>query len=235
MRENSQLINIEKIYADILDNSIVVTTDFEVFKDKLTLEDSQKIKKRAEEFLTLFDGRERSEIRAILEEVTLDDIESIENSSALLGTKIANLESINNTDTDNIAKSLSSLSQEISNINPSRHNLSTTSILSKIPFIQTPINKYLKKFKLASSIIDDILSSLNSGEQMLRSDNIVLQHDKDRYKTTAIKLQRKALIMQIVVDAIEKNIDILDSDQKEFYQDNLVLNLQKKSVVYMRY
>lgn len=207
---------------------IVVTKQTQVFEDKLSEQESQNIKLKAKEFLEFFEGKDKSEIRGILESVTLDDIESLENSSELLGRKISDMESIDDTQSNNIAKTLITLSDEISNINPNKHNLSAKGILSMIPFVGTPINRYLTKFKSASELINDILNSLDEGEKLLRNDNVVLQHDKDRYKKTAIDLQRKALVMQHVIDAIENNIDTLNEHQKEFYVNNLMLHLQKK-------
>lgn len=227
--KNRELAGIKNIYDDILDTqTIITTTDITLFQDQLTDQEHQEIRERAKEFLHLFEGRDRSEIRGILEQTTIDEIQSLENSSALLGTKMENLDSISDTETNEISRSLSNLSQEISNINPSRHNLSTNSMLSILPFVGRPIDRYLKKFRSASSLIEDILSSLDAGEKLLRNDNIVLQHDKDRYRQAAIELQRKAITMQIVIDAIEKNIESLSEDEQEFYRDNLILNLQKK-------
>ncbi len=207
---------------------MIKAQETDVFEDNLTEKNIADIKEKAKEFLEFFEGKDKSEIRGILESVTLDDIESLENSSELLGTKISDMKSIDDTQSNDIAKTLISLSDEVSNINPNKHDLSAKSFLSMLPFIGTPINKYLAKFKSASELIEEILSSLNAGEKLLRDDNIVLQHDKDRYKKAAIDLQRKALVMQQVIYAIENNIENLNDKEKEFYVNNLMLNLQKK-------
>jgi len=225
----NNLGNMQNVYSYMQESQTIVPTTYtSLFEDKLTSKEIEELKSKAQELLKLFENRDKIEIRGILEKITLDDIQSLENSSDLLGAKIYNLESIDDASSNEIAKSLTDLSTEIGNINPNRHNLSTKSILSMIPFIQTPITKYLKKFKSASSLIDEILASLNEGEKLLRNDNVVLQHDKNRYKITAIELQRKAIIMQIVIDAIDNNIQILDESEKKFYVDNLIFNLQKK-------
>lgn len=230
MNEVKDLTSLQKVYSDIKSEQATMATTVEtsVFEDTLTPEESEQIKLKAQEFLKYFEGKDKSEIRGILEEVTIDNIESLENSSELLGTKISHMESIDDTASNDIAKTLVSLSNEVSNINPNKHNLSAKSILSMIPFIGTPINKYLKKFRTASSLIDEILNSLDEGEKLLRDDNTVLQHDKDKYKASALELQRKALVMQHVINAIEKNIESLGDTEKEFYVNNLMLNLQKK-------
>ena len=217
--------NIEK---SIDKQEVVTTQETSVFEDSLSENDLENIKAKAKEFLKFFEGKDKSEIRGILESVTLDDIESLENSSELLGSKISNMSSIDDTQSNDIAKTLMKLSTEISNINPNKHDLSTKSFLSILPFIGTPINNYLAKFKSASELIDEILDSLNEGEQLLRDDNTVLQHDKERYKKSAINLQRKALVMQQVIAAIESNMENLDDKEKEFYANNLMLHLQKK-------
>ena len=230
MSEVKDLPSMDKVYSSIAtqESSAIKTVETEVFEDNLSVEEQEHIKQKAQEFLEFFAGKDKSQIRGILEEVTLEDIKTLENSSELLGAKIANLESIDDTDSNDIAKTLSTLSTEISKINPHKHNLSAGGLLSMIPFIGKPINKYLKKFKSASELIAEILSNLDQGENLLRDDNTVLQHDKDRYKKAAIDLQRKALVMQHVTHAIEANISELSESEKEFYVNNLLLNLQKK-------
>ena len=218
----------QDIKTTIDSQEIVQTPETNVFEDSLTEQNIADIKAKAKEFLEFFEGKDKSEIRGVLESVTLDDIESLENSSELLSTKISNMQSIDDTQSNDIAKTLISLSNEVSNINPNKHDLSARSFFSMLPFIGTPINRYLAKFKSASELIEEILVSLNDGEQLLREDNIVLQHDKERYKKAAIDLQRKALVMQQVINAIENNIDKLDDKEKEFYVNNLMLHLQKK-------
>jgi uncharacterized protein YaaN involved in tellurite resistance len=230
MSEINNLTNIEKVYSSITseENKLTVTDETNVFEDDLTKEEQEHIKQKAQEFLEFFVGKDKNEIRDILEEVTIDDIEALENSSELLGTKIGHMESIDDTQSNDIAKTLVKLSTEVSNINPHKHNLSANNFLSFIPFVGKPINKYLKKFRTASSLIDEILQNLDDGENLLRDDNTVLKHDKQRYKKAAIELQRKALIMQQVIMAIEENISHLNDSEQEFYVNNLLLSLQKK-------
>ena len=218
----------EKLEKSIDQLQVVVTPEIAVFEDNLSEDDIESIKAKAKEFLEFFEGKDKNEIRAILESVTLEEVESLENSSKLLTNKISNMQSIDDTQSNNVAKTLMTLSSEISKINPKKYNLSAKSLLSKLPFVGTPINNYLKKFKSASELIEEILDSLNESEKLLRNDNVVLQHDKQRYKKSAIDLQRKALVMQQVVNAIENNIEKLDGKEKEFYVNNLMLNLQKK-------
>jgi uncharacterized protein YaaN involved in tellurite resistance len=207
---------------------VLSTQETAVFEDKLSDKEIQSIREKAKEFLEFFEGKDKSEIRGILESVTLEDVESLESSSELLGSKISDMQSIDDTQSNDIAKTLITLSNEISNINPNKHDLSAKGFLSMLPFIGTPINRYLTKFKSASELINEILSSLDEGEKLLRDDNVVLQHDKERYKQAAINLQRKALVMQQVINAIEENIENLDENEKDFYVNNLMLNLQKK-------
>jgi uncharacterized protein YaaN involved in tellurite resistance len=218
----------EKVKDLVIKQNLTITPQTSVFEDNLTQEQKDKIKLKAKEFLEFLEGKDKSEIRGILEEMTFDDIKSLENSSELLSTKIADMKSIDDSKSNDIAKTLVKLSNEVSNINPKKHNLSTSSFLSMLPFIGTPINNYLKKFRSASSIIDEILKNLEDGEKLLRDDNAVLQYDKERYKTAAIELQRKGLVMQHVIDSIQNNIETLDNNEKEFYANNLMLNLQKK-------
>ncbi len=207
---------------------LITIPEVEVFQNDIDDVEKEKIKKQAAEFLDLFEGKDKNEIRTILESFTIDDIKTLENSSELLKTKIFHMESIDNSDSNEIAKTLIQLSEEVSNIDPHKQNLNQNNFLSFLPFIGKPINRYLKKFKSASTIINDILIELQKGENLLRDDNTVLQHDKDRYKQAAIELQKKALMMQQLINAIEQNISSLEKDEQEFYINNLLLSLQKK-------
>jgi uncharacterized protein YaaN involved in tellurite resistance len=200
----------------------------QVFKDTLSEDEEKKIEEKAKEFLEFISNKDAGEIRGVLENITIEDIESLENSSELLTTKFSQIDSFEDTASNNVAGTLLKLNSEISDINPHKHNLQSRNILSFIPFIGKPIQRYLKKFKSANEIIGEIMLHLEDGEHLLRDDNTVLQHDKQRYRETAIALQRKAVIFEKVVSSIEANLSKLPENEREFYENNLLLNLHKK-------
>ena len=138
----------QKIKDSIDTLEMTTSPETSVFEDNLTDDNIENIRLKAKEFLEFFEGKDKSEIRGILESMTLDDVESLENSSELLAGKISEMESIDDTQSNDIAKTLMTLSNEVSNINPNKHNLSAKSFFSMLPFIGAPINKYLTKFSI---------------------------------------------------------------------------------------
>lgn len=222
-RENSTVLLMEA-----LNNQEIEESKVNVFEDNLNDEEEIKIKEKAKEFLEFLSNKEVSEIRALLENITIDDIESLESSSALLTKRISQLDSIKDSESSSIANSLIRLNTEISYINPHKYNFESGKLFSWIPFVGKPIDKYLKKFKSAKELIIETISHLEEGEKLLKDDNIVLQHDKKRYREIAIRLQRKALIFEKIIIAIENSLSKLEEQEKIFYENNLLLNLHKK-------
>ena len=222
-------MNTTQMLINSLENNVTdQKSTVQVFKDNLNEDKKKEIDEKAKEFLEFISNKDAGEIRGILESITIEDIESLENSSELLTAKFSEIDSFEDTASNNVAGTLLKLNSEISNINPHKHNLQSKNILSFIPFIDKPLQRYLKKFKSANEVIGEIMQHLEDGEHLLRDDNTVLQHDKQKYKETAIALQRKALVFEKVVSSIEANLSKLLQDEKEFYENNLLLNLHKK-------
>jgi len=199
-----------------------------VFEDNLTPEEKNKIDEKAKEFLEFVVGKDTGEIRTILEDIVIDDISTLESSSELLSAKISHLDLIQDSSSSDIANTLVKLNTEIADINPHRFNFNINKFIAKLPFVGKPINKYLRKFKSASSVIAEIMEHLDEGAQLLRDDNTVLQHDKKRYKEAAVSLQRKAMVLEQVVNAIEHNLANFSEDERIFYENNLLFSLNKK-------
>ena len=200
----------------------------QVFDDTLTQEELAKIEAHAKEFLSFVTNKDASEIRSVLEGLVIDDIALLENSSELLSVKVGQIDSIDSSDSNDISNALIKLNTEISQINPHRQNLSVNRFIAMLPFVGKPINRYLKRLKSSKEVIDEIMSHLEEGSTLLRDDNMVLQHDKKRYKEAAIQLQRKALVLEHVVFSIEANLSTLTEKERAFYENNLLLNLHKK-------
>ncbi|MDA3055161.1 MULTISPECIES: toxic anion resistance protein [unclassified Campylobacter] len=199
-----------------------------VFKDEINQSDKEKINEKAMELLAFLSGKDSAQIREILESITIADTQKLENSSSLLSVKISQLQSIESDKSYSISKSLIKLNDELSAINPYKFNFTPSKILSFLPFVGKPINAYLKKFKTAKATIDETLSHLEEGQKLLREDNAVLDHEKEFYKQSAISLQKKAIVFEQLVRAIEQNLEKFLPEDKKFYENNLLLNLNKK-------
>ena len=204
------------------------TEETKVFDDDLSEEEKARIREQAKAFLKYFEGQDKHEIRTALERLTFEEVEALAQSSRLLEARIRELESAEEGESADITDSLLKLSETVAKIDPKKYNLSTKGLLHFLPFVATPLTRYLKRFRSATDIIDGIIEKLDESEKLLRNDNIVLADDKERYREAALQLQRKALVMRHMIDAIEANVDHLDEKEKAFYLNNLVLHLQKK-------
>ncbi|XOB62464.1 toxic anion resistance protein [Campylobacterota bacterium DY0563] len=229
--KNSKNESLELLISGIENQSLnlIENSQNKVFEDSLSEEDESKIKNKAKDFLEFISNKDAEEIRRILENILIDDIKDLEKSSELLMAKVAQLDSIKDSESSNIANTIIKLNSEISDINPHKYNLNSSGVLSLIPFVGKPIDRYLKKFKSAKELIIETINYLEEGEQLLKDDNIVLQHDKKRYRETALKLQKKAFIFEEVISTIEENLVKLKEDDRVFYENNLLLNLHKKT------
>ncbi len=214
---------IDKNYENVLEKSAVKVID-----DNLTEKEKEIIKEKAKEFLKLLSTEDRDSIRSILEASTKEEVEELENSSALLSTKVDKLDSIEDSSSSGIAEALLKLNEEVKEINPNTFDFEGGKWFSWLPFVGKPIDNYLSKFKSAKSVINEIIKNLDEGENLLRNDIAVLESDKKRYRQSAIRLQRKAMIMEQVAKAIEENIANMSEKEREFYQNNLLLYIQKR-------
>lgn len=211
------------------DLNVFIDEDKLIFKNDLSKEDEEKISNKAVELLEFLSGKDSSHIREILENITIDDVKQLENSSSLLMTKFGKLDSIESDQTQSISRSLTKLNEELVEINPYKFDFSKNNFLSSMPFIGKPINRYLKKFQNSKDVINETLSHIEDGEQVLRQDNAILQDDKEYYKNRAISLQKKAIVFEKIIKAIEQNLLKLEPKEREFYENNVLLNLNKKT------
>ena len=218
-------MNAELIVSEIKKSEVDLKNA--VFKNEISPSDKEKINEKAIELLAYLAEKDAVQIREILENITFEDIKRLENSSALLSTKISALQNIESDKTHSISRSLVKLNNELANINP--HKFKPSKILSFLPFVGKPINAYLKKFKTAKTTIDETLSHLDEGSKLLREDNVVLQNDKEFYKQSALSLQKKAIVFEQLVRAIEQNLSKFNPEERKFYENNLLLNLNKKA------
>jgi len=223
-------VNLEKMFNTIDQKYelVVQNTEVSVIDDELSDTDKKVIRDKAKEFLRALSGEDQTSLRTMLEGATADDIEELESSSELLSTRIDTIDSIDDTGSSDIAKSLLDMIEKVKEINPNYVDFEAGKWLSFIPFIGKPIDRYLSKFKSAKGVIGEIITNLERGEDLLRNDIAVLESDKKRYRRSAIKLQRKAMIMEQVAKAIEDNIANFTPDEKEFYENNLLLYIQKR-------
>jgi len=218
-------MNAELIVSEIKKSEVDLKNA--VFKNEISPSDKEKINEKAIELLAYLAEKDAVQIREILENITFEDIKRLENSSALLSTKISALQNIESDKTHSISRSLVKLNNELANINP--HKFKPSKILSFLPFVGKPINAYLKKFKTAKTMIDETLSHLDEGSKLLKEDNVVLQNDKEFYKQSALSLQKKAIVFEQLVRAIEQNLSKFNPEERKFYENNLLLNLNKKA------
>lgn len=223
-------INLEKMFETIDKNyeTVLEKSAVKVIDDNLTEKEKEIIKEKAKEFLKLLASEDRDSIRSILEASTKEEVEELENSSALLSTKVDKLDSIEDSSSSGIADALLKLNEEVKEINPNTFDFEGGKWFSWLPFVGKPIDNYLSKFKSAKSVINEIIKNLDEGENLLRNDIAVLESDKKRYREAAIRLQRKAMIMEQVAKAIEENIANMSEKEREFYQNNLLLYIQKR-------
>ena len=199
-----------------------------IFKDDFSKEDEEKISQKAVELLAFLSDKDSAQIREILESVTIEDAQSLESSSSLLMGKFAKLDDIKDDQTQNLSRSVIALNEELEQINPHRFDFDKKGVLAFVPFVAKPINRYLKKFQSAKEAIKETLSHIEDGEKILREDNALLQEEKQYYKQKAVSLQRKAVVFEKIAKSIEQNISKLDAKEREFYENNVLLNLNKK-------
>ncbi len=137
-----------------------------------------------------------------------------------------------NSTTDNqLDVNLEKLEKEIRTLDPSGVDFSK--VVNGIQKLFSPITKYFNKLEQEDEKIEDIISSLNVGRNILSNDNITLELEIDKISDTIQMLELehdvgtkiKNKIQSIVDEAKANNEDV---NKIRFYEDEVIIPIEKR-------
>lgn len=161
--------------------------------------------------------------------------EKLAKQSAMLKAPMATLMK-DAQDGGQVATDLLSLQESVSQINPNRVDFSMGTVrrlLSKLPFIGTPLAKWFSQYQQINSVIDDIVKSLKDGREQLTRDNKTLNDDQIRMRELTFELQDYITFAQVLDSKIEKaakSVETTDVDKFKFLQEELLFPLKQRII-----
>lgn len=131
-----------------------------------------------------------------------------------------------------VANALVSLKTQVEELNPNDLDFNASGIarlVSKIPGVGTNLQRYFLRYESAQGLIDEILRSLEAGQQMLRHDNVTLQEDQAALRQMTIALERQCQLALAIDRKMSAAVDGLpEGDQKRFLMDELLFPLRQR-------
>lgn len=133
-----------------------------------------------------------------------------------------------------VAKSLIDLKLQVEELDPAGVDLESgwaTRLLGYLPGVGTPIKRYFSRFENASTSIDAIINSLETGREQLKRDNITLKDDQAAMRTLTLKLEKTVKLGQLIDQRLQSKLesDILaDSELYKFIAEELLFPLRQR-------
>lgn len=128
-------------------------------------------------------------------------------------------------------KNLEKLEKELRTIDPT--NVDFSVITKGLNKFFSPITKYFKKFEQEESNIEEIITSLNTGRNILSNDNITMELEIDKINETIRMLNAEyengTIVKKKIEEVIEKaKLDCEDANKIAFYEEEVLIPLEKK-------
>ncbi len=132
-----------------------------------------------------------------------------------------------------VAKSLLSLQEKVSDINPNRFNFDMGSfrrLLAKIPGFGTPLSRWFAKYQSVENVMDDIVKSLQDGRARLERDNTTLTQDQIEMRELTFKLQDYIKFGSLLDNKLNQALESgqASEDRKKFLEEEVVFPLKQR-------
>jgi len=133
-----------------------------------------------------------------------------------------------------VASTLIDLKLQVEELDPARLDLESgwvTRTLGYIPGLGTPIKRYFSRYESASTTIDAIVKSLQSGQEQLKRDNITLAEDQKAMRAITLKLERAVKLGQLIDQRLQAALDtelLADDPKHKFIAEELLFPLRQR-------
>ena len=176
------------------------------------------------------DAAQAKAARASAENVGLDTQTRLAKKSDMLKQQINVL--AKSAEGSPVANALLGLKVQVDELNP-HVQLTEPGFLGrmaqKLPFVGSPMNKYLSKWQASGSVIDSIVVQLREGAQQLIRDIEVLTDDQIEMRGLTLKQQRTIQTAMLLDQKLEANIAKLEEgERKKFLQEEVLYPLRQR-------
>lgn len=184
--------------------------------------------------LAVIGPRELEERREMVSEVeTLGrEVEhKLSETSALLKKPIHELAQAAE-DGSEVDQQLLALQGKVREVNPNNVDFSmgfVRRILSKLPFVGTPISRWASRYQDVSAVIADIANALRLGMQQLSEDNKALAVDRDRMRALTFELEDYIAFGELLDAEVVKQIqNESDAEKVKFLEEEILFALRQR-------
>ena len=169
---------------------------------------------------------------AVLKEIEAFGLESIKKSSDknhLLQASIKDLSKLGG-ESSEVAVGLTHLHQEMKALDPNLIDFNKSSFLGKF---LNPVNAYFQKYQRADEVINEIISSLESGKNTLKNDNTTLEIEEMALRDLTKKLAKEIELGIFMDRGISKDIEQAiamseEQDKINFIQEEVLFPLRQR-------
>jgi len=236
MNQQSKAAVKEQTDLVIVDESKISQELALVPPESISLEDADpELDAQADKFLNMLlsgDYKEGDK-RSAIDGVGLKTQEESTQRSNMLRQPIRNLAKAGE-DGGPVAKSLLDLKEQVEELDPVNFDFTAggfSRLLQKLPFIGKPINRYFQKFMRAESVIDAIITSLQTGRDQLTRDNTTLSHDQENMSNSMEKLTRAIQLGHLLDQKLQYKLDreiSPEDDLSRFIKEELMFPLRQR-------
>lgn len=156
----------------------------------------------------LSSAQEQEKAKVAMESMGVELQRESARRSAMLKQPIAKLMK-DSEDGGQVAKSLIDLKLQVEDLDPAKVNLNAgflARIIGYIPGVGTPLKRYFSRYESASTSIDAIINSLESGREQLKRDNITLTDDQAAMYSLTRKLEKTIELARLIDNKLQAKI-----------------------------
>jgi len=135
-----------------------------------------------------------------------------------------------------VARSLVDLRIEIEKLDPATIDLSpgwATRLVGRIPGVGTPLKRYFMRYEASQTVIDSIITSLESGRDQLKRDNVTLGSDQKEMRALTLTLTDQAALAQALDERVMNKLDFeidFEDPRRQFIEEEILFGLRQRTM-----
>ena len=153
---------------------------------------------------------------------------SIAHQSDLLNAPIKDIMGSGN---DTLSRDLLALRGKVEEINPNKFDFTEGAfrrLISKIPGIGSKLEAWWSQYQSVSTVINDILTNLEKGKDVLAKDNVTLKADRDKLMGYTWQLQDQLQIAMLLDSELAAWTTSLDAPTKKYIEEDILYYLRQE-------
>ena len=164
-----------------------------------------------------------------LDSFAMDTLQNSARKNSLLQVTVGKL-SKGGEDGSVVSNSLADLHREIKDLDPSFLDFTKEGFLGKI---FNPIRRYFARYERADEVIQDILTSLDKGKEILKNDNTTLDLEEESLREITKKLNKELSLGMAMDDEIARQIEAAmargeNEDKIKFVTEEILFPIRQR-------